>query len=171
MRVLYGLDRLPRSVPPDDPRLPGIDLGPAPLRLNSLPIAPAILAEAGDTHAGRLAAMEGWLLAQCGDYAVGRRRFVRDYLAAITAEMARHHDTLAAWLAAYDGLYAVEDWTWSALRPLPRAWTEAGMMEVAFWDGVALQPDGALAAFWEGEALPKSPFRLPAPLSLGRGLR
>ena len=61
-------------------------------------------------------------------------------------------------LQRYDGLYAPEDWLWSALRPLPRAWlpTASGMVpaDVAFWDGaqvIAVDFDGKLQA--EGLAI------------------
>ena len=135
MRVLYGLERLPRSLSLDDPRLPGVELGAAPLRLNTDPVPAAVLAEAGEGHAARLAAMEAWLQSFCGDYAAAPRRFIADYLAFIAGELDRHRDALAAGLARFDGLYAVEDWTWSALRPLPRAWLGGVRLAMAFWDG------------------------------------
>ena len=39
----------------------------------------------------------------------------------------------------YDGLYAPEDFLWSALRPLPRGWVPVGdallPADMVFWDG------------------------------------
>ncbi len=191
MRVLYGLDRIPRSLSPDDPRLPGVTLGPAPLRLNSYPVPGAILAGAGNGHLARRAAATAWLQGQCGDYAAGPRRFIAEYMDFVADELGRRHAALAAALGRYDGVYAVEDWTWSALRPLPRAWVasdgEMVRMDVAFWDGRTLTavllgeapaPAGlavirpgtrtltdvlpaAFRDFWRGETLPRSPFRRP----------
>ncbi len=170
MRVLYGLERLPRSLSADDPRLPCVELGAAPLRLNSHEVPAAVLAEAGEGHSARVAAMTSWLQSLCGDYAAASRRFVAEYMAFIAAELDRRRDALAAGLARYDGLYAVEDWTWSALRPLPRAWIGRERIAMAFWDGqavVAVDPanpvlSGIFREFWEAEVLPRSPFRRPA---------
>jgi hypothetical protein len=169
MRVLYGLERLPRSLSLDDPRLPAVELGAGPLRLNTDPVPPAVLAEAGEGHAARFAAMTAWLQSFCGDYATAQRRFIVDYLAFIAAELDENRDALQAGLARYDGLYAVEDWAWSALRPLPRAWLGGARLDMAFWDGSELigidpanrrLPD-SFRAFWAGEVLPRSPFRRP----------
>lgn len=141
-RLLYGLDRIPRSLPDGDLRLPGVTLERTPLRLNTVPVPRAILADAGDGHTARVAAATAWLQAACGDYAVPRRRFIAAYMEFIAAELARHQAALALALDRYDGLFAVEDWTWSALRPLPRAWIVVDgapvPMDVAFWDGATL---------------------------------
>ena len=40
MRLCYGLERLPAGLNSEDARLPGVVLGPAPLRLNSEPLPP-----------------------------------------------------------------------------------------------------------------------------------
>ena len=57
----------------------------------------------------------------------------------MAAHIASHRDELTHDLRRYDGLYTPEDWLWSALRPLPRAWLpgDGGMVAVdfAFWDG------------------------------------
>lgn len=173
MRVLYGLERVPRSV--DASRLPGVELGAAPLRLNSEPVPPVVLAGAAPGHAGRMAAARAWLHAACGDYAGARRRWVDAYLAWAEAAVAD-----VAGLERFRGVYAAEDWVWSALRPLPRAWLpgSAGFVDFALWDGAtvtavclaatpggldgvhvvgaAWRPDGS---FWRGETVPRSPFR------------
>lgn len=121
-RILFGLDRLPRTMTAEDPRLAGVPAGPGLLRLNTEPVPPSAQAEAAADHAARVAAMQRWLEGACGDYARVRRRFVAAYLGFLAAEIARHRAALAAGLARFDGLYAPEDWVWSAPRPLPRAW-------------------------------------------------
>ena len=175
-RILFGLDRVPAGVAPDDPRLPGVRLGAAPLRLNTEPL-PAAVAPPAPTHAARLATIRSWLEASCGDYARPRRAFVARYLDFVAAELARHRAELDEGLRRFDGLYAAADWTWSALRPLPRAWLpgEAGFVfaEIAFWDGTRLHSFSGealggeippeLGRFWEGETLPSSPFRRALP--------
>ena len=177
MRLLFGLDRVPGSLPFDHPRLPGVEVGPAPLRLNTVPVPPAVLGDAGDGHAARLAAMQEWLQGQCGDYAVHDRGFIASYLAAVSAQIEAHRTGLAALLQGFAGLYSPEDWTWSALRPLPRAWqrSEAGPvgLGMVFWDGQRVIPGSCAPPneFWRGEILPRSPFRrlLPAPSPVPHG--
>lgn len=121
-RILYGLDRLPRGMAPDDPRLPGVAEAGGLLRLNTIPLPRAVQAEAAPTHPARIAAMRSWLEDSCGDYARTRRAFVAAYLDLIAEQIARHRPALEAGLARFGGLYAPEDWFWSAPRPLPRAW-------------------------------------------------
>jgi hypothetical protein len=178
LRILFGLDRLPATLAADDVRLPAVHGGRAPLRLNSLPLP----LEAWDTgladHAARMAAVRSWLLVGCGDYNAALRRGVTQYLAAVEAHVAQHGDALTADLAQFHGLYRPQDWCWSALRPLPRAWWQQDgawvSADLAFWDGnavIAMQPrdfeTGALPAafqrFWTGQALPVSPLRRPFP--------
>ena len=138
-RIPFGMDRMPRGLSPDDPRLPGVIVGDTPLRFNSEPLPAEAMAQATGDHPARLAAMRGWLHALSGDYAPARIRFADLYLAAIAAHIDAHRDELAQMLRRYDGLYAPEDWLWSALRPLPRALLRGdnGMVAVdfAFWDG------------------------------------
>ena len=171
MRILYGLEGLPRD--PHNPRLPRVTVGSAILRLNSEPL-PADLAPVEPSHAGHLVALRDWLLAQCGDYAADRRRFVESYLDWVAASIAAHRPALQQRLARFDGLYTPEDFLWSAPRPLPRAWLERDgqwqRVDMLFWDGTAALPvdparapdeqlPDALHRFWEAEVLPKSPFR------------
>jgi hypothetical protein len=138
-RIPFGLDRLPRTLQPNDPRLPGAIVGGTSLRLNTEPLPAEALASAVDDHAGRVATMKRFLRGLCGDYAPQRVRFVDCYIDCMAAHLDAHREQLARELQRYDGLYAPEDWLWSALRPLPRAWLhgEAGMVavDVAFWDG------------------------------------
>ena len=90
-------------------------------------------------HATRVAAATGWLESQCGDYAPLRRRFIAGYFRFIVAQIEMHRAELAERLIPYDGLYAPEDFLWSALRPLPRGWVPAGghllPADIVFWDG------------------------------------
>jgi hypothetical protein len=138
-RIPFGLDRLPRTLPPDDPRLPGVTVGSVKLRLNTEPLPAEALSTAVDDHAARVTEMKRFLRGLCGDYAPQRLRFVDCYIDCMTAHLDAHREELAQSLRRYDGLYAPEDWLWSALRPLPRAWLSAGagMMpaDFAFWDG------------------------------------
>ena len=145
MRILYGLDRLPRGAAWDHPRVPSVLTGPEPLRLNTHPV-PAAFLLAGIERANRQDAVREWLEMACGDYAVARVRFMATYLAFIEAEIQHSRAELERRL--FGGLYRVEDWTWSALRPLPRAWIDLpggpAMMDVAFWDAerlIAIQLD------------------------------
>ena len=187
-RILYGLDRPPRGIAWDHPRVPSVLLGPGPLRLNTHPVPPAFI-PAGIECANRHAALREWLETACGDYAAARVRFVHQYLAFIDAELQNGR----AGLNLFEGLYTVEDWTWSALRPLPRAWIDVPggpvTADFAFWTGtqviaiqlakasysdilreagvLVLESPGALDAVlpasfrntWQSEALPSSPFR------------
>jgi hypothetical protein len=178
LRILYGLDRVPATLSADDSRLPAVQTGTAPLRLNSLPL----LVEAWDArcpdHAAQMAALCSWLLAGCGDYNVVLRRCVTRYLDAIESHITQYGDALAADLAQFHGLYQPHDWCWSALRPLPRAWWQQDGAwlhgDLAFWDGnavITVQPKdfatGALPVplqhFWTGQTLPVSPFRRAFP--------
>lgn len=139
-RIPFGLDRLPRSLSPDDPRLPGVTVGAAMLRFNTEALPPDAIAAATPDHTARLAAMKQYLLSLCGDYVPLRQRFLGAYLDALSAHIAAHREVLARGLAEYDGLYAPEDWLWSAPRPLPRAWvrSDSGLVgvDIAFWDGM-----------------------------------
>jgi hypothetical protein len=178
VRILYGLDRLPNTPAADDARLPGVDLDAAPLRLNSFPLPVADWAGGEADHAARMAAVRAWLLASCGDYNVALRRAVTLYLDTIAAHVTRHRDTLATGLVRFHGLYRVEDWFWSALRPLPRAWWQQDgswmRADLAFWNGngvIAIRSrdfdTGGLPVpfqhFWNGQTLPVSPFRRTLP--------
>ena len=159
-------------------RLPAVDLGAAPLRLNSVPLPAAAWGSGGADHAARMVAMRSWLLAVCGDYNGALRRGVGRYLDAVAAHVEHHRDALAAGLAPFHGLYRVEDWCWSALRPLPRAWWQQDgawqRADLAFWNGnavIAVRPQDfepgelpvAFQHFWQDQTLPVSPFRRAFP--------
>jgi hypothetical protein len=188
-RILFGLDRLPRTMDADDPRLPGVPATGGMLRLNTEPLPAAAQAElAGVGPAAQVAALRRWLDGQCGDYAAGRRRFVAVWLDWAARELAAHRAELAAALARFDGLYAPEDFLWSAPRPLPRAWlpgpdgpvfadlafrTEDGPLAVlpgATAGGAALRAAGGAVWRIDPEVLAGGPAALAAvvPPSLGR---
>jgi hypothetical protein len=149
-RIPFGLDRLPRTLRPDDPRLPGAVVGTDKLRMNTEPLPAEAMESATGNHAARVTAMKQFLRGLCGDYAPQRLRFVECYIDCMTAHLDAHRDELRRDLQRYDGLYAPEDWLWSALRPLPRAWLPADtgmvLVDFAFWDGtqaIAIDVSGA----------------------------
>ncbi len=139
IRIPFGLDRLPRATGPDDTRLRGVTVGAERLRLNTEPLPADIMPAATGDHAARVAAATDWLAGLCGDYAPLQRQFVACYFGFVAAHIEAHRVELAERLGRYDGLYAPEDWTWSALRPLPRVWlpVEGRMLpaDIGFWDG------------------------------------
>lgn len=181
IRLPYGLDRLPRGLDLEDPRLPAVPVGTATLRLNTVPVPPAAMPDVICDHAARVATMTAWLQDLCGDYAPLRRRFVAAYIAGVEAELATHRAALAEAVRRYDGLYVPEDFLWSAPRPLPRAWLPTGndraFAEIAFWiDGAplaielsaretprqaALRAAGVAVERLEPDALDDLPARLP----------
>ncbi len=179
MRALFGLERVPRSLAADDPRLPAVELGPEMLRMNAIPLP--VEAWGGDvgSHAGRRAAYTAWLVAQAGDYNAALRRALLRYLDAIDEALLAAEAELAMDLARFDGLFQRQDRFWSAPRPLVRAWWREGDAwlgaDVAVWDGVAITALSAAqinaaedvlgllpercAGFWREVGLPVSPFR------------
>jgi hypothetical protein len=139
LRIPYGLDRLPRSIALDDPRLRCAVVGDEPLRLNSEPVPPDAMPLATGDHASRVAAAKEWLESLCGDYAPLRRQFTDAYLRFVAAQIEAHREELAARLEPYDGLYLPDDFLWSAPRPLPRGWVPVASQllpaDMVFWDG------------------------------------
>ncbi len=135
MRIPFGLDRLPR-----DPTLRSVEVGRSPLRLNTEPVPPDVMPLATGDHAARVTAALAWLESLCGDYAPLRRQFIAAYFRFAASVIDAHRTELMAWLQRYDGLYAPEDFLWSALRPLPRGWVPVGEhllpADMVFWDGV-----------------------------------
>ena len=140
LRLPYGLERLPRNMALDDPRLRCAvvhqDHG---FRLNSEPVPADAMPPATGDHLACVAAATDWLCSLCGDYAPLRRQFIGCYFDFIAAHLDAHRAELAERLKPYDGLYAPEDFLWSALRPLPRGWVPVGNTllpaDVVFWDG------------------------------------
>jgi hypothetical protein len=109
------------------------------LRLNSEPVPADAMPLAIGDHAARLAAATDWLMSLCGDYAPLRRQFIAGYFRFIAAHLDANRDELTERAKPYDGLYAPDDWLWSALRPLPRGWVPMdGQLlpaDMVFWDG------------------------------------
>ena len=181
--MLFGLDRVPRSLAVDDPRLPAVELGPQMLRMHSVPLPVEAWGDDAGSHAGRRAAYTAWLLAQAGDYNVALRRALTRMLDAFDAAILAAEGEIASDLAGFDGLYQPKDRLWSAPRLLPRAWWLAGDVwsraDIAVWDGLSVTaltaaqvnaaPDvlgllpSACAGFWRQGGLPMSPFRRVLP--------
>jgi hypothetical protein len=90
-------------------------------------------------HAARVAAAQQWLAGLCGDYAPLRRRFVEAYFGFAARHLEAHRLELVERLRPYDGLYAPEDFLWSAWRLLPRGWAPSREQllpaDFVFWDG------------------------------------
>jgi hypothetical protein len=90
-------------------------------------------------HAARVAAAIDWLTGLCGDYAPLRRQFIAAYFSYIAIQLDAHRADLVERLNPYDGVYAPDDFLWSALMPLPRGWVPAGdrllPADIVFWDG------------------------------------
>ena len=139
MRMLYGLDRLPGTLSADDPRLPAVELGAAPLRLNTVPLPPDAWGTGAADHAARMAALRTWLLASCGDYNEASRRGVTRYLDAVAAHVARHRDVLSRRSGAVPRAVSHARLVLVGVRPLPRAWWRRDgawvRADLAFWDG------------------------------------
>ena len=110
-----------------------------PLRLNSEPVPPDAMPLATGDHAARVAAAKEWLEGLCGDYAPLRRQFIAAYLRLHRGADRGASGGVGRALKPYDGLYAPDDFLWSALRPLPRGWVPAGDQllpaDMVFWDG------------------------------------
>jgi len=91
-------------------------------------------------HAARVTAALAWLESLCGDYAPLRRQFITAYFRFVASVIDAHRTELLARLQRYDGLYAPEDFLWSAPRPLPRGWVPVGERwlpaDMLFWDGM-----------------------------------
>ena len=115
-----------------------------PLRLND---AGWDFAEAPDAsrltdRAVALAFLHDEVKRLCDPWAAHQRRFLDAYFAFVAAQVARAVPELAARLARFGDLYRVEDFQFSAWRPLPRAhipdtggWVA---VDFAFWTGAAL---------------------------------
>jgi hypothetical protein len=137
------------TVPAALAAVPCLAIEPAqrrPLRLNgggyafAEPPAPARLTDS----AAKLALLRDHLAGLCDPWAAHQHRFIAHYFAFAAWRVATLAESLAARLAPFGDLYRVEDFTFSALRPLPRAhlrradgtgWVATDM---AFWTGADL---------------------------------
>jgi hypothetical protein len=78
-------------------------------------------------------------------------RFLDGYFGHIANMLGVHRELIATKLAPFAGLYAAEDWTFSAPKPLPRAHLHAPRSDNASWSAEDfVQVD---FAFWLGERM------------------
>jgi hypothetical protein len=178
-----------------------------PLRLNDGPYSYEDgIQGPGASTAERLAFLRDHLTELCDMWGKRPRQFVDLYFRFIARVMERDRVRIEEKTRALGGLFAAEDFAFSALRPLPRAHLEGVRVDFVFWTGSALiaidipnddshgpawekrgaafaaagvqaleipsttiaRDDPALlesllprsfAEFWQGEALPSSPFK------------
>jgi len=114
-----------------------------PLRLSdggydfAEPPAPARLVDG----AAQLAFLRDHLIGLCDPWAAHQRRFIERYVGFVAWRVAGLGDALGARLARFGDLYRIEDFSFAALRPLPRAHLRradgAGWIatDFAFWTG------------------------------------
>jgi hypothetical protein len=135
LRIPFGLDRLPRDI-----TLRSVEVDAEPLRLNTAPVPTDAMPLAVGDHAARITAAIQWLESLCGNYAPLRRQFINRYFGFIAAQIESHREELIERVKPFDGLYAPEDFLWSALRPLPRGWVpvQGALLpaDMVFWDGL-----------------------------------
>lgn len=113
--IPYGIDRWPSSAAnvPIARRIAG---EPFRLNTNRLELPPA------DPSSGEtLARVRDIYLGRCAVWDRTSRELVHAYFELVRRQVADHRPRLAERLAPYAGLYAVEDWVFSAPAPLPRA--------------------------------------------------
>src|ERR1700722_2610396 len=120
--IPYGCARVPASLA----TVPCATLLRArrrPLRLSdggydfAEPPSPAQLAD----RAAQLGFLRDHLARHCDPWAAYPRRFIAQYFAFVAWRVASLADDLGARLARFGDLYRIEDFGFSALRPLPRA--------------------------------------------------
>jgi len=121
-----------------------------PLRLNSevFSVAPNFNAPQGTTP---LIVLSDHLKGLCRTWDRLSLRFLDGYFAHIANMLEVHREMIATKLAPFAGLYAAEDWTFSAPKPLPRAHLYAPRNTSASWvteDFVQVD-----FAFWLGERM------------------
>ena len=121
-----------------------------PLRLNSevFSVASNFNAPLGATP---LTVLGDHLKGLCRTWDRLSLRFLDGYFAHIATMLGVHRDAIAVKLAPFAGLYAAEDWTFSAPKPLPRAHLHAPRNSGSSWDiEDFVQVD---FAFWLGERM------------------
>jgi hypothetical protein len=91
--------------------------------------------------AAQLGFLRDHLIGLCDPWAAHQRRFIERYVDMVVWRVAGLADALGARLARFGDLYRVEDFSFAALRPLPRAHLrqadDAGWIatDFAFWTG------------------------------------
>lgn len=133
VKIQYGT-----SAPhPDGPSVT-IELG-APLRLNNSAYTFGDIPESGigTTTPERLAFLRGHLIDLCDLWAKRPRQFVDLYFRWIDTVIERDRAAIDERLRRFGGLFARQDYAFSALRPLPRAHLPA-RVDFAFWTGERL---------------------------------
>lgn len=143
---------------------PRVEIDPAvkdPLRLNDGPYEFTDLPEkAGSGSAAeRMAILRDHIAGFCDAFAKRPRQFVALYFKFIDAVIAADRAEITARLKPFGGLFAADDYAFSALRPLPRAHVVVAddqrlRVDFAFWTGerlVALDvtSDDARGAAWD----------------------
>jgi hypothetical protein len=121
-----------------------------PLRLNSeaFRVAANFNAPQGATP---LTVLSDHLKGLCRTWDRLSLRFLDGYFGHIATMIGVHRDVIATKLAPFAGLYAAEDWTFSAPKPLPRAHLYAPRSDNASWSAEDfVQVD---FAFWLGERM------------------
>jgi hypothetical protein len=111
------------------------------------------------TTQARLELLREHLHSLCRPWDKLAQLFLDAYFARIAAALAAAGDELRALGAANGGLFAPEDWSFSALRPLPQAHLPPGeaapaRVDFAFWDGA-----GLIAIELEGSGSPRKSRR------------
>lgn len=168
--IAYGLDALPADG--DLTGLPWVDIpmGMRALRLNSdaLPLGARSQMQLGDGDL--FEAVRDQAVERCSPWANTPRRLLAWYFAEVARRLADHSGDLAPRLSATGGLYTVEDWRYSALKPLPRAFLPVGPGETVKVE-VAVYRDGRWAALdsWGAEPTPKA-RRLKSEALAGAGI-
>jgi hypothetical protein len=121
-----------------------------PLRLNSevFSVASNFNAPQGATP---LTVLSDHLKGLCRTWDRLSLRFLDSYFAHIGKMLGVHREVIATKLAPFAGLYAAEDWIFSAPKPLPRAHLYAPRSDNASWNAEDfVQVD---FAFWLGERM------------------
>jgi hypothetical protein len=108
----------------------------APLRLGGAGYAFAEPPDLGLRGAdARLAIVAEHLKSLCDPWGRAQHRFLDAYVGLVQQRVAEQAAALAARVAPFGGLYAVADFCFAALRPLPRAHLGDATADIAFWTG------------------------------------
>lgn len=138
------------------------------LRINDagLELPALAIGEPETSVAERVAA---YLTRLAGAWNAPAARFIERYFAFLSRQVETHRAEITERLAPFDGLFAPEDFTFSAPLPLPRAFLLAPAEDHA---GEPVPADYVAAdfAFWLGDA-PTAVFALPSSLTPGAARR